>query len=92
MSLHVYIIHIPEPASDTVSTTVSNLITKISNFYRFLGVEDQNLTVKHFRQSAIVTGRLYCSPSPRVCIDFSEPYKIKVEPRNVNLEPIWDQN
>ena len=90
MPRYAYHIHINE-SIDTAPNVVSSLITKISNFYRFLGVEDNELTVKRFRDSAIVTGILYCSPSPRVRIDFSDPTKIKVEPRNVNIEPIFDQ-
>ena len=91
MATHAYIINL-NPAVDPVQTTVSSLITKISNWYRFLGVDDKNLTVKRFRHSAIVTGVLHCSPSPRVSIDFSDPARVKVEPRNVNIEPIFDQN
>ena len=88
MATNIYVIH-NEHNPDPVSTIVQNLITRVSDLYRFMGVGEANLTVKHFRHSAIVTGVLFCSPSPRVCIDFSDETKIKVETRNVTLEPIF---
>ena len=88
MARNLYIIH-NEPHPDPVPTIVQNLITRVSKLYRFMGVEEKYLTVKHFRHSAIVTGVLFCSPSPRVSINFSDPTKIKVETVNVTLEPIF---
>ena len=88
MATNIYVIH-NEPNPDPVSTIVQNLITRVSDLYRFMGVEEANLTVKHFRHSAIITGVLFCSPSLRVCIDFSDETKIKVEARNVTLKPIF---
>ena len=52
MVTHAYIIH-HNPAIEPVETTVSSLIAKISNWYRFLGVEEEKLTVKRFRNSAL---------------------------------------
>ena len=88
MATNIYVIH-NEHNPDPVSTIVQNLITRVSDLYRFMGVEEANLTVKHFRHSAIITGALFLSPSPRVCIDFKDETKIKVETRNVHLEPIF---
>ena len=87
MTRYRYIIHNdqnPEPAL----TLVNKLITKVSKWYRFMGVEEQYLIVKHFRNSAIVTGKLFCSPSPRVSIDFSDETQIRVETVNITLEQI----
>ena len=88
MTTIVYIIHETTPAE--VPTLVSNLVTRVSDFYRFLGVEEANLTVKEFRKSTVVSGILLCSPSPRVSIDFSARTRITVKARNVNLDPIFD--
>ena len=55
-----------------------------------MGVEEQHLIVKHFRNSAIVTGKLFCSPPPRVSIEYSDETKIRVETVNIALEPIFD--
>ena len=89
MTFNVYVIHVKATDPDPVPTTVSNLVTRVCDLYRFMGVTDANLTVKHFRNSKIVTGILYCSPSPKVCIDFSDKTKIRVETTNVTLEPIF---
>ena len=96
MEHNTYIIHINAADQDStpppIPTTVSNLIIRLSDFYRFLGVQEDNLTVKYFRKSAIVTGILFSSPSPRVSIDFSDRTKIKVDTYHVNIEPIFDVN
>ena len=88
MARNLYTIHVNEQI-DPAPTVVENLITRVSELYRFIGVEEKYLTVKHFRHSAIVTGVLFCSPSPRVSINFSDPTKIKVETVGVTLEPIF---
>ena len=97
MTHNQYIIHIDDVNQDTnpsspIPITASNLINRLRNFYQFMGVEDDELTVKYFRERAIVTGILYLSPSPKVSIDFSDRSRIKVDTFNVNIEPLFDHN
>ena len=94
MANNTYVIHLPLVDLDTVHsdipTTVSNLVTRLSEFYWFLGVEEQNLTVKYIRNRAIVTGILFLSPCSRVSIDYSDRTRVIVDVRNVNIEPLFD--
>ena len=92
-----YIIHINDVDQDTnpsspIPITVSNLVNRVRNLYQFMGVENDNLTVKYFRKRVIVTGILFLSPSPKVNIDFSDRTRIKVDTYNVHIEPIFDHN
>ena len=87
MTKTVYVIHDTVPAE--IPSLVSELVTKVSAFYRFLGVEEANLSVKQFRHSTSVSGILFCSPSPKVSIDFSAGTSITVTARNVNLESVF---
>ena len=93
MANNTYVIHLPLADPDntppTIPPTVSNLITRVSEFYRFLGVDDNNITTKYFCNSAIVTGILFLSPSPRVSINFLDRTRIIVDARNVNIEPLF---
>ena len=96
MTHNRYIIHVPEadPHTDpfVVPDIVTLLVTRLCEFYRFLGVEDHELTVKYIRSRVIVTGVLYLSPSPRVSADYSDRTKVVVDVRNVNIEPLFDHD
>ena len=95
MTHNRYIIHVPLADLNTdsfvVPDIVSLLVTRLREFYRFIGVEDQNLTVKYIRHRAIVSGILFLSPCPRVSIDYSDRTKVVVDVRNVNIEPLFDR-
>ena len=96
MAHNRYIIHVPDADTNTdpliVPDIVSLLVTRLCEFYRFLGVEEEELTVKYIRNRVIVTGILSLSPCPRVSADYTDRTQVVVDVRNVNIEPCFDHD